>query len=204
MKANDYPRHPLYNRMWITKSSRYEGARRLRRRGRLSLWTISALSVYTIFLALVQIAQLVSVPILEWLPFATLVLSIVVLVVSVLETGANYAIRAEALHRSGNEIARLVDDFESKHRVGLVDSDYEKEIIDNYHGIIERYSDNHEEIDYEIVVLRGKARESKHVTQRIQLWRRQADRWFRVEFPYWAAIVLPVSVGVYFAFRSHG
>lgn len=204
MKARDYPDHPFYNRMWLTKNSRYEGARRLRRRGLLSLWTISALSVYAILLALAQIAQLVSGPLLAWVPFVALALSIVVLVVSVLETGANYAIRAESLHRSGNEIDRLVDDFESKHRAGRINGDYEQEMIENYHAVIARYADNHEKIDYEIVVARSVVRESKDIAARLRLWKRQAEHWFRVEFLYWTVIVLPFAMGIYLVLGGRG
>lgn len=196
-----YPKHPIYERMWKTKQSRYEAARRLKRRNRMSLCTISVLSIYAIALSLVQLVAEVPQQINNYVDIATMLFAIAVLVVSAIEAGANYSVRADALHRSANEIAFLADRFASAYRDGGTDEQLEQNFMRRYHMSLSKYQDNHETIDYRLISARASWEAKNTIWAAVGLLRAQVAWWLHAEFFYWLAMVLPGTILLLISWR---
>ena len=91
---------------WRTSGARYNAARRLRRREWFATFSIAMFSVAGILLAVYQ--RIYAIPaggVLDnYLTIVSMFLGLFVLVISLIESGASNAVRAELLHRNAEEL----------------------------------------------------------------------------------------------------
>ncbi|MDR0227869.1 MAG: SLATT domain-containing protein [Flavobacteriaceae bacterium] len=142
----------LYDRLWKTKSARFNAYHRLNKTQYLSSYATSFLSVYVIVLALFQPYKIITdestVNILNLI--ATCV-SITLLVFVLMESSMQYNLKAEKFHDCAKKIGKLFKKFEFINEdTSLNESDkYDKfmRIQKKYNEIIDLY-DNHRPIDF--------------------------------------------------------
>ncbi|MEM8613042.1 MAG: SLATT domain-containing protein [Cyanobacteria bacterium P01_H01_bin.105] len=145
----------LSRRMWITRGARFNASRRLTKKHHWSLASISILSVYGISIPIIQslidfskcseVNQVYSA-------IAT-VLSVFILVISLLEGGKNFQLRADSLHINAVEISRLCRELEfllSQNISGESLVEKSKEISDEYEKLISDCPYNHEVRDFDL------------------------------------------------------
>jgi len=151
----------LDKRMWKTKGSRYNKYRRYKRKHQLSLSTISILTLYVFIITLADYYPVIklSESQKELIPFLSIILSISILILSLLEASKNYQIKSERLYNCANEITNLYIELRQS-----ICSEPQKqdemlsEITKRYKTILEKYAENHDPIDYEMF----QAEHSKH------------------------------------------
>lgn len=140
----------LAQKIWVTKGARFNAYRRLNGKHYSSLTATALMSVYVVFLQLVP-ALLPANTIHRdpgTLTLLTAFLAIAILVLSLLEHGRSYQLRAERLHQCGQELNELYDDFENKRQASAtVSPSLLDEISNSYHRILKSVPENHDPID---------------------------------------------------------
>ncbi|WP_119156101.1 SLATT domain-containing protein [Caldimonas tepidiphila] len=139
----------LRTRAWRTAGARYNASRRLKMRESLSTCSLALLSALSIAVAFIQkvYSSTPGTPLDNYLSSLAVGVGVLLLVVSLLEWGAGYGARAEALHRN----AELLTAFHTKvgMAIALLDSGtpISVEAVDKlrieYDEIKERCSTNH-------------------------------------------------------------
>jgi hypothetical protein len=143
----------LNSRMWTTKGSRFNAARRLNKKYQFSLTSISVLSIYGILIPLLQglLKNIQCQKVNDIYNFISLFLSVFTLVISLLEGAKNYQIRAEKLHQNAIEISTLQRELEYLFVSDSTNPDLIKkvgEISDRYENVVKDCKENHESEDY--------------------------------------------------------
>ena len=141
----------LRNRAWITSGARYNAARRLRTRSRLSLATIALVSALGIAAPLL-LASESFVGSRENLSLYSSILSIFILVVAIIEGAASYEAKADTLFRS----AELLNAFRLRVNVLLIDESSQSveelgKLTSEYERIKSECAINHEVVDFNLV-----------------------------------------------------
>lgn len=142
----------LYDRIWKTKSARFNAYHRLKKKKIMSSYTLSLLSVYVIILKLLEPFKIIqNAETLETVNFLSICVSILLLVFVLIENSMEYNLKAEKFHNCSKSLARLFKDLEI---IKESKSDYEKtngikKITEKYDNIIDLY-DNHDPIDFEL------------------------------------------------------
>ncbi|WP_152033801.1 SLATT domain-containing protein [Paracidovorax avenae] len=92
----------LQTKAWRTAGARYNAARRLNMREAMSMWSLTLLSALSIAVAFFQkvYSPQSGTPLDNYLTVAAMTLGVFLLILSLLEWGAKYGARAEALHRN--------------------------------------------------------------------------------------------------------
>lgn len=145
----------LSKRIWKTKGSRFNAARRLSNKNQFSITSISILSFYGIIIPIIQIvfASSQCLKLNNWFTFISIFLSIFILVLSLLEGSKNYQVKAERLYNNATKLATIYRDLEYIKARNLEYSSLEKElknILDKYDRKIESCPENHDTEDYEL------------------------------------------------------
>jgi hypothetical protein len=145
----------LDDRIWITKGSRFNAARRLNNKYQFSITSISILSIYGISIPIIQgIVDYSECPrINEIYTAVSIILSIFILVLSLLEGSKNYQVRAERLYNNAVTLSSLYRDFEYLKECESSAPEFPKklhEISNKYEKLIRECPDNHEQEDYEL------------------------------------------------------
>ena len=151
----------LKSRIWKTKGSRFNAARRLNNKYQFSLSSISILSIYGIAIPMVQ--GIVKNPqcqkINDIYNVISLILSVFTLVISLLEGAKNYQLRAEKLHKNAVDISKL----ERKLELWMVsqsgDPNFPQKvrcISDEYEKLIKECPENHEPEDYNLFMAQNR------------------------------------------------
>lgn len=142
-------------RIWKTKGSRFNAARRLNKKYQFSLNSISILSIYGIAIPIFQ--SIVKNPncqeINDIYNAISLILSVFTLVISLLEGAKNYQIRAEKLHKNPVELSKLQRELEYVMVSQLADADFRQKVGDisgKYEELIKECPENHEPEDYDL------------------------------------------------------
>lgn len=138
-----------YKRLWETKGSRFNAAKRLELHDKWSTITISLVSVYVISLNLMVLVPERSEIFNEGnIAFSTICLSILILVVSIILASRNYKIRASKFHDCGREINEIYDDI-CVWKSSNIKPDKDDLILigKKYYSILDKY-ENHARIDY--------------------------------------------------------
>ncbi|MCL6754614.1 SLATT domain-containing protein [Nostoc sp. CCCryo 231-06] len=151
----------LSSRIWITKGSRFNAARRLNNKYQFSLNSISILSVYGIAIPIIQ--GIVRNPqcqkINEIYNAISLILSVFTLAISLLEGAKNYQIKAEKLHKNAVEISSLQRELEYLMISKSGEADFLQKLGDisvKYEHLIERCPENHEPEDYDFFMAQNR------------------------------------------------
>lgn len=183
----------LRRRAWITSGCRFAAHRRLNRQQVWSTWAVAILSVYVIagsifaqIIGQVGVSQAV-------VNLGLIVTSVLVLVLSLIESGRNYQLRADHLHRCAEalrkvelgclEIITLPLGPERDKRVSR--------LARRYSVIIESCPDNHNDIDFATF-------KSQHRDDYKTSWLRRSWIRFRRDLittgPYLGAMALPLLI----------
>jgi len=193
MEDSADPITELSRRAWITKGARFAAHRRLNRRHAWSTWAIAVLSVYVI--ATSVFAQLaaparVSQAVLN---AGLIVASVLVLVLSLIESGRSYQLRAEHLHRCAVALGKLEL---SCREVAVIPPSGSKDervsrLARRYAAILEACPDNHEEIDF--ATFRSQQSNTYGITfvGRMFVWLRREGV---TTGPYLIAMALPPTI----------
>lgn len=136
----------LLYEMKVTKGSRFNAAERLRRRDRRSTTIVSFASAYVIVLTIIPIIFHVPDFIGSLITVAIVVFSIVILTFSLIQYSNGDPVKAEQHHRCAMEINALRRRLRS---LPAVDFETLASYADRYDEILQRYSVNHEVVDYE-------------------------------------------------------
>lgn len=155
MNSIDKYAEELDMRMWKTKGSRYNAYRRYERKHWFSLASISMLTLYVFGLTLADFCHIIEPTANQKIiiPFISMVLSIAILILSLLEASKNYQIKSERLHNCAKEITNLYNELRKLICTDISDVDKSNrldEITKRYDDIIIKYAENHDPIDYEL------------------------------------------------------
>ena len=140
-------RETLLTALKTTAGSRFIAATRLGARDRRLTRVTAFTSAYLILLTIFPYFFKLPAPVADILNLITVALSVVILVSSLLQYSSGDVVNAEQHHRSALEIN------EQRRLLALSPSDPpERELekfVSGYNAILQKYSVNHEEIDYQ-------------------------------------------------------
>jgi hypothetical protein len=183
----------LKARIWRTKGARFNAYRRMQAKSVWSQRALSFLSAYVIILSLP-----VAVPAFGLSERATAIagvgllgLSILILVVSVLESGRDYSLKADRLHRCGQALVDLENDLDLLTSAGeyeVVPVEELRRLKDRYRAIIEACPENHAPLDdAQFRSGHPKVFKDEHHSQ----FRLALAVWWSSTGPYWLLAVVP-------------
>ncbi|UBF23983.1 SLATT domain-containing protein [Kovacikia minuta CCNUW1] len=143
----------LETRIWKTKGSRFNAARRLNRKYQFGITSIAILSVYGIAIPIIQsipnIAKCQNVNSL-YTAIST-ILSVFTLALSLLEGSKNHQLRAEKLHNNAVQISSLGRKLEYLITCESQSKDFGEKLRDlsgEYEKVVQECPENHEPEDY--------------------------------------------------------
>lgn len=146
----------LRTRAWQTSGSRYNAARRLKQREAFSTISLAMLSALSVAAAVAQriYSPQPGTPLDNYLTAVLVALGIFLLAISLIEWGAAYGAKADALHRNAEDLtayqlklAQVLSRMES----GRVVEDAEVDVLRvEYETIKDRCQYNHSTSDYEL------------------------------------------------------
>ena len=143
----------LAEKIWVTKGARFNAHRRLNAKHYSSLTATALMSVYVVFLQLVPMFLGSAAAGLDerTLSLLTSFLAIAILVLSLLEQGKSYQLRAERLHMCGMALNRLYDELENERaQVPAVPASLLDDISQRYHEALRSVPENHDPIDNDV------------------------------------------------------
>lgn len=151
----------LKSRIWKTKGSRFNAARRLRSNYQFSLNSISILSIYGIAIPILQgvVKNSQCQEVNSIYNAISLILSVFTLAISLLEGAKNYQIRAEKLHNNAVEISNLQRklDYLLLNKSGNANFLQQLgNLSDRYENLIKECPENHEPEDYDLFMVQNK------------------------------------------------
>lgn len=193
----------LNYKLWSTKGARFAASHRTETLSRLSSQCVGYLSAYLIVVGLVMAFDLKF-----WLfslhedelNFASLALSVLILLFSQLETAENFILKSDRFHNCALDIAELYNDLR---HIKTYDAnnpnkkDLLKKISLEYDKILKRY-ENHKPIDY----AKFQLLKPKYFKLRlIDRWKIKLEYYWRVHFKYhllmYGPIVIFIGANIY-------
>jgi len=157
LSENSHYKH-LDKVMWETKGSRFNTYRRLKKQGSLSITTISMLSVYAIVISLFQFFFKARPHAIDnFDTFFSILLSICILVVSLLEASKEYGTKSVKVYDCSNDIGSLLHKLKQVEFANDINSELSN-ISDHYNAILKSCPENHDQIDFDLF----KAQNYKH------------------------------------------
>jgi len=134
----------LDRQIWITKGARFNAYRRFMRKHYASILTISILTLYNIGLSILP-ASIVEYYLGEGCHApASVLTSIFILVLSLLEVGKGYELKAERLHQNAMQLSELYTKYILTRNMGEEEL---KLLATEYHGLIKNCPENHSLLD---------------------------------------------------------
>jgi hypothetical protein len=143
--------------MWITKGSRFTAHRRLKMAQLASTFIQVMLSILVIFATMLPLVYKDKVPGTDqaFISISTMVLSVFIVTLSVLESSKEFSVRAERMLRSGQKISELYNELQGSFRkhqanAGTIEQHFNSiaEVTKKYEQVISDFSENHDDIDY--------------------------------------------------------
>ncbi len=187
------PAADLSRRIWITRGCRFAAQKRLNSRHVWSTWATAVLSVYIIaasvfaqFLPQSALSQSV-------LNAGLIVASVLVLVLSIIEGGRGYQLRAERLHRCAVDLGKLESRLVVLQSIppGTLRNSQIARLVRRYVEAIEACPDNHETLDYDSF-------RAQHPEDFAMSWGSRSRIWFVRQLhtvgPYALAIAAPPTL----------
>lgn len=139
-------RDQMVREMGVTKGCRFNAAKRLETLEKRRTVTIAAASIFVILLSLIPAMVPLPALLANLLTLITVGFSIIILVASILQAANSDSVKADQLHRCSLEINGI------RHELRAVDSPDEailKTFSRRYQEILQRYSVNHDDVDFE-------------------------------------------------------
>lgn len=181
---------PLATKVWTTKSARFNATRRLNAQYRTSAQALAFLSIYLIvlqcWLALDTGADSAHDDIV-W-SLLSIGMALVILVLGLLEQNKQYRVRADRLMRSAMELNELTDRIAADEKAESEDG-WLEERTKEYHAILKRTAENHEDIDYEML----KTQSNDFDLKKREVAVIKIRYWLRT-YAWYAAVVAPLLV----------
>ena len=137
----------LLYRMEVTKGSRFNASKRLEGRERRMALLIALASALVIALTFMSTAYRLPPAVVSDLNVVTMVASVLILAVSLIQYSNNDAVNAEQHRRCGLEINELRGQLQSMQEP--VSEDNLREFSRRYAHILDKYSVNHDLVDYD-------------------------------------------------------
>ncbi|MDO8953684.1 MAG: SLATT domain-containing protein [Gammaproteobacteria bacterium] len=176
--------------LWVTIGSRFNASRRLMIKHYASIFTVSILSLYILGINLLPLGG--TCPKLA--PFISpisILASVFVIILSLLEAGKGYEVKAERLHSNAMDLNALY----SRWKINLNQSHAKEmnEIIIEYHEIIKSCPENHEPSD--MVLFKSEHPEVFHFSKckayKIRFW-----NLIKIYMLYFILFLLPVGAAL--------
>lgn len=191
----------LQRRSSITSSARFNASVRIQKRASLSIWAVALMSVYLLMLSLAPL-------IVPWIGqtysaevnAVNACLSLIVLVVSVIESMRDHGRIAHLYHEAGLRIREMQNAVSISIADQNLSADELRRFQREYDRILREIGVNHLEIDVlEAELAKGVARDSS--TERrlgyaatIARWAKFFFLWLKQFFLYWVCIIGPPLV----------
>jgi hypothetical protein len=148
----------LYVKIWKTKGARLEAHKRLEKMNKYSNWSTSLVSLFVIIISLQSIQQFKIIDLKpEIINSLTVFLSILIIIISLIENSSNYKLNADVHHQCAKKLNRLYerlqqikDEYKTSNEIKL---EIDKIGI-QYQNIMNEYTENHTQIDYNIFLLK--------------------------------------------------
>jgi hypothetical protein len=138
----------LLYRMNVTKGSRFNAHKRLEGRDRRMALLIALTSAMVIALTFLSTAYRLPPAVVSDLNVVTMVASVLILAVSLIQYSNNDAVNAEQHHRCGLEINELRGQLQARQEA-MIGEDELLEFARRYAHILDKYSVNHDVVDYD-------------------------------------------------------
>lgn len=142
----------LLNKIWTTRGCRFQAHKRLNEVNNWSTWTVNILTVYIISLSILSLNPPTSHSFLSGKTGSIFMicLSISILLISVLENSKSYKLRGDNMHRCAKELSATYNEI-CQIRDGIITSQIPERLIEisnKYQATIDKYDDNHTDLDY--------------------------------------------------------
>lgn len=136
---------PLRFRVWVTRGCYFTLAERMSRKARYSVGATTLLSFYVVILSLVTLAfpDKVSPFSSKWITTSSLIISIFIIIITLMENSKNYVLKAEHASQSARDLAFLFNQMEDAEPGAD-----EKAHIKRYNEILSEARVGHAMIDY--------------------------------------------------------
>ncbi len=189
------------NRLWKTKQSRFNASRRLNNKYRYSVASISILSIFGIGVPIIQnyIDSNQCSDINKLYTLVSILLSIFILVLSLLEGSQNYQVKADKLYSNAVNISSILKEInflieyeleklpeDKKGKIIAKIRQYEKE----YDNLIKQCSENHDPDDYLLFQaenydnLVDESNQNIYRPNKKFFWSKRILIWLRIKY-YW-------------------
>jgi hypothetical protein len=133
--------------MNVTKGSRFNASKRLEGRDRRMALLIALASALVIALTFMSTAYRLPLAVVSDLNVVTMVASVLILAVSLIQYSNDDAVNAEQHHRCGLEINELRGQLQAEHE--SISEENLREFARRYARILDKYSVNHDVVDYD-------------------------------------------------------
>jgi hypothetical protein len=143
----------LLKRMWITRGARYNAYRRLKKKHEMSISAKAFLSSYVLIINSLRFVNFVQLRTdqLSYISFFTMVISVFILVLSLIDSSKDYKMNADKLYNSAIEIENLYNELKrivgSAVSAGTMERSFNT-ISCAYGRILQVSQVNHDLIDY--------------------------------------------------------
>jgi hypothetical protein len=147
----------LIKRMWLTKGARYNAYRRLQKKHNLSISSIGFLSSYVLIINSLKFFNFLHINPFQQnvILFFTMVMSIFILILSLIDSAKDYKLNAEKFLMSATEIENLYNELEQTHESSMSlkkKEDKIHNILERYGNILKYYQINHDAVDFDFLV----------------------------------------------------
>jgi hypothetical protein len=194
------PYHRELNyKLWSTYKSRFNASARHRKKHELSNKAVALLSAYVVIFSLIttMLPQFSEGGTGNVILFISSALSIVILVVSQLESSQNYSVRALTYHQSGLQISELYKELRAlktryPDRSGDEFNKAVESISERYDDVLRR-SENHEDIDFDLFRASKPSYEDHSLSKRDVVYLKAKLLMTEYAF-YYVAMVLPIAL----------
>lgn len=145
----------LLDRMNIVKRARFNAHSRLEQKHKVSIFTLSLISLFVVAISLYALTYNMILPlgVKSAITFASIISSIFIIIVGLLESQNNYQVRAMQLHKCAMEITDL-------HQKLQIDSSLNRDELQDYankyQSALQACPYNHDDIDYLMAKISGR------------------------------------------------
>lgn len=139
---------PLRFRVWVTRGGYFTLAERMSRKARYSVGATTLLSFYVVVLSLVILVfpEKISEVSSKWITTSSLIISIFIIIITLMENSKGYALNAEYAGQSARELAFLFNQMEEMEECDPESNDLAH--IKKYNDILSQARIGHANIDY--------------------------------------------------------
>lgn len=136
--------------IWITKGARYNAAKRLERQAEMADIAATGLSFAVTSLSLLSLlfADGISPFQSKTIGAATIIISFFIMLMSLMQSGKRYGLRAYVLHRCGEELTDLYREVEAAEDLDQMTADAYLSFLKRYNSVLAHNNENHTNTDY--------------------------------------------------------